>query len=89
MIVPMNNRQRNPRKLVHKRTMGEEIMMENPLLNIQRFGQSIWLDDIDRAMIMSEKLKKMIDEDGIRGVTSNPKIFKDVIAEGQEYESAP
>ena len=89
MIVPMNNRQRNPRKLVHKRTMGEEIMMENPLLNIQRFGQSIWLDDIDRGMIMSEKLKKMIDEDGIRGVTSNPKIFKDVIAEGQEYESAP
>ena len=62
-------------------------MMENPLLNIQRFGQSIWLDYIDRAMIMSGKLKKLIDEDGIRGVTSNPKIFKDAIVEGQEYEN--
>jgi len=61
-------------------------MNENPLLTIQKFGQSIWLDFIDRKMIMSGKLKKLIDEDGIRGVTSNPKIFKDAIAEGKEYE---
>jgi len=37
-------------------------------------------------MIMSGNLKKLIDEDGIRGVTSNPQIFKDAIAEGEEYE---
>ncbi|MEJ2100735.1 MAG: transaldolase [Desulfobacterales bacterium] len=62
-------------------------MENNPLLNIQKFGQSIWLDYIDRRMILSEELKKLIDEDGIRGVTSNPKIFKDAIAGGDEYEN--
>lgn len=62
-------------------------MNENPLLTIQKFGQSIWLDYIDRRMIGSGNLKKLIDEDGIRGVTSNPKIFKDAISQGQEYES--
>jgi transaldolase len=62
-------------------------MKDNPLLSIQKFGQSIWLDFIDRRMIMSGELKKLIDEDGIRGVTSNPKIFKDAIAGGDEYEN--
>ncbi len=62
-------------------------MKENPLLSIQQFGQSIWLDFIDRRMIVSGKLKELIEEDGIRGVTSNPKIFKDAISEGKEYES--
>jgi transaldolase len=62
-------------------------MNSNPLRNIQKFGQSIWLDFIDRRIITSGKLKKLIDEDGIRGVTSNPKIFKDAITEGQEYEN--
>ena len=61
-------------------------MKENPLLSIQKFGQSMWLDFIERKMIMSGNLKKLIDEDGIRGVTSNPQIFKDAIAEGEEYE---
>jgi transaldolase len=62
-------------------------MKENPLLSIQKFGQSIWLDFIERKMIMSGKLKKLIDEDGIRGVTSNPKIFEEAIAKGEEYEN--
>jgi transaldolase len=61
-------------------------MNENPLLRIQQLGQSIWLDFIDRRMIMSGQLKKLIDDDGLRGVTSNPKIFKDAISEGAEYE---
>jgi transaldolase len=62
-------------------------MKENPLLSIQKFDQSIWLDFIERKMITSGRLKKLIDEDGLRGVTSNPKIFKDAIAEGEEYEN--
>jgi transaldolase len=62
-------------------------MSENPLLSVQRFGQSLWLDYIDRGMIQSGKLQKLIDKDGIRGVTSNPKIFKDAISQGEEYES--
>jgi len=61
-------------------------MKDNPLLRIQKFGQSIWLDFIDRGMIMSGELKKLIDENGIRGVTSNPKIFKDAIAGGDAYD---
>ena len=61
-------------------------MNENPLLRIQQFGQSIWLDFIDRRMITSGKLKELIEKDGIRGVTSNPKIFMDAISEGAEYE---
>ena len=61
-------------------------MKDNALLRIQKFGQSIWLDFIDRGMIMSGELKKLIDEDGIRGVTSNPKIFKDAIAGGDAYD---
>ena len=60
-------------------------MKDNRLLSIQKFGQSIWLDFIQRKMIMSGNLKKLIDEDGIRGVTSNPQIFKEAIAEGEEY----
>jgi len=62
-------------------------MKENPLLSIQKFDQSIWLDFIDRHMIMSGRLNKLIDEDGIRGVTSNPKIFMDAISDGEEYQS--
>jgi transaldolase len=61
-------------------------MKETPLSTIQKFGQSVWLDFIDRRMIMSGRLEKLIDEDGIRGVTSNPKIFRDAIAKGEDYE---
>jgi len=50
--------------------------MNNPLKNIQQFGQSIWLDYIRRRFTASGGLKKMIDEDGLRGVTSNPAIFE-------------
>jgi len=42
-------------------------MKANPLLRIQQFGQSIWLDFIDRQLIKSGELKKLIDDDGIRG----------------------
>ena len=42
-------------------------MNENPLLRIQQFGQSIWLDYIDRRMIRSGSLKKLIENDGVRG----------------------
>jgi len=69
-----------------QKKQGELKMNENPLLRIQQFGQSVWLDFIDRRMIMSGQLKKLIDDDGLRGVTSNPKIFKDAISEGAEYE---
>jgi transaldolase len=49
-------------------------MKQNPLLNVQEFGQSIWQDYIQRGIILSGELKRLIDEDGIRGVTSNPSM---------------
>ncbi len=54
---------------------------------IHSFGQSIWLDFIDRAIISSGNLKKLIDEDGIRGVTSNPAIFEKAITSSSDYDN--
>jgi len=63
-------------------------MKENPLLRVQDFGQSIWQDDIRRKMILTGRLKRLIDEDGIRGVTSNPAIFDKAIAGSDDYDSS-
>jgi transaldolase len=61
-------------------------MGKNNLLEIQQFGQSIWLDYISRGMIHSGELKRLIEEDGLRGVTSNPSIFDQAIEGSQDYE---
>lgn len=62
-------------------------MVTNKVKQIHSFGQSIWLDFIDRAIISSGKLKKLIDEDGIRGVTSNPAIFEKAITNSSDYDA--
>ena len=54
-------------------------METNKVKQIHSFGQSIWLDFIDRDIIKSGKLKKLIDEDGLRGVTSNPAILRKLL----------
>ncbi len=64
----------------------ELLMSNNPLLKLQEYGQSIWLDDLRRKMIQSGELQRLIDEDGIRGVTSNPAIFEKAITGNPEYE---
>jgi hypothetical protein len=46
--------------------------MDNPLLKIQEFGQSIWLDYIRRSMITSGELKRLIEKDGLRGGNLQP-----------------
>src|ERR1700681_4320866 len=48
----------------------------NPLHALLSYGQSMWLDYIRRDLITSGSLKRMIDEDGLRGMTSNPAIFE-------------
>jgi len=58
----------------------------NPLLQLQQHGQSVWLDYIRRSLIESGELKQMIDEDGLRGITSNPKIFMKAITGSDEYD---
>ena len=50
--------------------------MENPLLKLQKLGQSVWYDNIRRGLITSGELQSMVDHDGLRGVTSNPAIFE-------------
>jgi transaldolase len=51
------------------------------------FGQSIWQDDISRGQLTSGFLKRMVEETGIRGVTSNPTIFEKAIASGNDYDA--
>ncbi|MFZ5449499.1 MAG: transaldolase [Thermodesulfobacteriota bacterium] len=63
-------------------------MKANPLVKLGAFGQSIWLDYIRRQMIDSGELKKFIDEDGLKGVTSNPAIFEKAIAGSDDYNQA-
>lgn len=53
---------------------------KNPLLQLQDFGQSVWLDYIRRNIILNGDLQKLIDQDGLRGITSNPSIFEKAIA---------
>lgn len=59
----------------------------NPVARASRIGQSIWLDDLSRDLIESGGLKQYIDL-GLRGVTSNPKIFAAAMSEGSSYDGA-
>jgi transaldolase len=61
-------------------------MEPNKIKKIHDFGQSIWLDFIDRKIIQSGQLKKLIDEDGVRGITSNPAIFEKAISSSSDYD---
>jgi transaldolase len=58
----------------------------NPLKKLESLGQSIWLDYIKKDLMKSGELLKLIEEDGLRGITSNPSIFEKGIAESQDYD---
>ncbi|CAN5366108.1 hypothetical protein BH18ACI2_BH18ACI2_07320 [soil metagenome] len=60
--------------------------MSNPLVEIMKLGQSIWYDNIRRAMLTSGDLAKKIEEDDLRGVTSNPTIFEKAITGSNDYD---
>jgi len=60
----------------------------NPLKALYRYGQSVWLDYIRRSLITSGELQRLIDEDGLRGVTSNPAIFEKAITGSNDYTHA-
>jgi len=57
----------------------------NPLRDLQKFGQSVWLDYIRRNLFKTGELKRLIEEDGLRGMTSNPSIFEKAIAGSTDY----
>jgi transaldolase len=60
----------------------------NPLKELRELGQSVWLDYIRRDLIRSGELKRLVEEDGIRGVTSNPTIFEKAITGSTDYDDA-
>jgi transaldolase len=63
-------------------------MKANPLIKLAGFGQSLWLDYIRRKMLSSGELLQLIEEDGLKGVTSNPAIFEKAIGGSNDYDDA-
>lgn len=59
--------------------------MTNPLLEARQLGQSIWLDNLSRALLQEKTLERLIKQDGICGVTSNPSIFHKAVSSGPYY----
>jgi transaldolase len=62
-------------------------MTNNHLLEIKDYGQSIWMDHLNRNLIESGELQQMIETQGLRGLTSNPAIFESAIANNQIYDA--
>ena len=62
-------------------------MDTNNVKQIHEFGQSIWLDFIDRKIMDSGELQQLIDTDGVRGITSNPAIFEKAISSSTDYDA--
>src|SRR5438552_12030002 len=58
----------------------------NPLKDLLSFGQSVWLDYIRRDLLTSGELRRLIEDDGLRGMTSNPTIFEKAITGGTLYD---
>src|SRR5207302_9547107 len=63
-----------------------EVKAQNPLRLLRQVGQSVWLDYIRRKLTRAGELRRLIEEDGLSGMTSNPTIFEKAISEGPEYE---
>jgi transaldolase / glucose-6-phosphate isomerase len=62
--------------------------MSNPLRQLHELGQSFWYDNIRRSMLTSGEFQRMVSEDGLRGLTSNPTIFEKAIASSSDYDQA-
>lgn len=60
----------------------------NPLKALSGEGQSIWLDFIERSLMASGELLRLIDDDGVRGMTSNPTIFEKAINASTDYDDS-
>src|SRR5271169_3380019 len=60
----------------------------NPLRILQEYGQSVWLDFVSRDLLRTGQLTRMIADDGLRGVTSNPSIFEKAIGHGELIREA-
>jgi len=63
-------------------------MAGNPPVDVQRYGQSIWYDNIHRSMLKNGELQGLIDQSGVLGITSNPTIFQKAISSSDDYNEA-
>jgi transaldolase/glucose-6-phosphate isomerase len=61
--------------------------MTNPLAQLPKVGQSVWYDQMERRLVSSGKLAKLIEEDDLRGLTSNPTIFEKAIGGSEDYDA--
>src|SRR3984885_2305590 len=59
----------------------------NPLQTLEQFGQSPWLDFIQRSFLADGRLQTLIDRDGLKGMTSNPSIFEKAMGHGTDYDA--
>jgi transaldolase len=59
----------------------------NPLLEVRKLGQQIWLDNLSRTLLQEGQLARFVHEDGVTGITTNPAIFYKAIAGGRYYEA--
>jgi transaldolase/glucose-6-phosphate isomerase len=71
----------------HRRRLAKMTALENRLRALHVFDQSVWLDYIRRSLITSGELRRLIDEDGLRGVTSNPAIFEKAVTGSSDYSA--
>jgi transaldolase/glucose-6-phosphate isomerase len=62
--------------------------LSSPVFQASALGQSIWLDNISRDLLLSGELRRWVSAEGIRGVTSNPAIFEKAIAKSSDYDAA-
>jgi len=62
-------------------------MKTNNVAQIHAFGQSVWLDFIDRKIMDNGDLQRLISDDGVRGITSNPAIFEKAISSSSDYDA--
>src|SRR4051812_8462694 len=61
--------------------------MANPLAELAKVGQSVWYDQMERRLVSSGELQRLIDEDDLRGLTSNPTIFEKAISGSDDYDA--
>jgi transaldolase len=68
--------------------MKEKVAVHNPLRALRQAGQSVWLDYIHRSLLRSGELHRLVEEDGLAGVTSNPTIFEKAISTSADYDDS-
>ena len=59
----------------------------NPLAELEKVGQSVWFDQMERKLVTTGRLQQMIDQDDLRGLTSNPTIFEKAIGGSEDYDA--